>query len=240
MQIFISYAKEDIETANKLFQSLSQIKEIQPWLDHQNLLPGMDWEDEILKAIDKSQYVIFILSTNSVNKTGFVQKEMKNSIDRFSNYPPGKIFIIPIRIEPCELLHREIKKLHYVDMFPDWDSGLQKIIKTIKIQDEEPKLPENKEILGNVRKVQQVLTGFAFDKGDRVDIETHGMNKRYDKKHGTITGRAHCEDYPPYEPVYSISFDDGKKIFRVPQSNLREEKTNYHNGEFSEKSSNED
>jgi TIR domain-containing protein len=131
MRIFISYAREDAEHADRLFRGLSEMEELNPWLDRQHLLPGTKWKDEILTAIEDSRFVALILSTQSVSKTGFVQKEFQAAIDRLSYYPPGSIFLVPVRVEPCAPKHRELNELQYVDMFPDWEEGLAKIRKAI-------------------------------------------------------------------------------------------------------------
>jgi|CXWL01.1.fsa_nt_gi hypothetical protein len=149
MQIFISYAKEDTSEAKKLFQSLRKFREISPWLDSENLLPGMDWEEEISNAIEKSRFVILVLSSNSVTKTGFLQKEVKKAIDRLLYFPPGKIFIIPIRIDICEPKYAELRKIHYVDMFPDWDIGIKKIVASILSEADSRKLLD--EVLSNYK-----------------------------------------------------------------------------------------
>jgi len=158
MQIFISYAKEDANIAEKLFQSLSELKEISPWLDSKILLPGMDWEEEIINAIEESQLVILILSFNSVTKTGFFQKEIKKAIDRFSLFPPGHIFIIPIRIDICEPKHEELKKLHYVDMFPDWDRGIQMVVASI-LREATLKAPASKKEYSSL--LDEILSNYS-------------------------------------------------------------------------------
>ena len=131
-KIFISYAKEDRKYALKLYNSLYRYGFIEPWLDEKNLLPGMNWENEIFSAINESNFVIVILSNVSISKRGFVQKELKKAIDVFLEMPPNKLFIIPARIDPCEPNYNELKKNQYVDLFEDWDVGVEKIIKSIR------------------------------------------------------------------------------------------------------------
>ncbi|OLE52854.1 MAG: hypothetical protein AUG51_16045 [Acidobacteria bacterium 13_1_20CM_3_53_8] len=133
MQIFISYAREDYETARRLFDTLKTIPEVQPWLDKESLLPGAAWEEEILRAIDESHFVILILSDNSINKEGFVQKEIGEALNRFSRVPPGKIFIIPARISDCIPKHRELQRLNWVDLFANWDEGVNRIVKALSV-----------------------------------------------------------------------------------------------------------
>ena len=130
--VFICYAKEDKEHAEKLYESLRTRKSISVWWDKECLLPGVNWENEILNAIDKCDVSIVILSNNSVDKTGYVQKEIKVLLDRLSHFPPNKIFLIPARVDECSPQSRELKELHWVDMFDDWDAGFTKIVKTLE------------------------------------------------------------------------------------------------------------
>ena len=133
-QIFISYAKEDSKPANKMYNALRSVKGLDVWIDEKNLLPGMNWEDSIYEAIDQSHFVILILSSRSVEKTGFIQKEIRIVLDRLSNFPPGRIFLIPVRIEECSIKHREHLKIQFVDMFPNWENGFKKVIQAIRAE----------------------------------------------------------------------------------------------------------
>jgi hypothetical protein len=133
-QIFISYAREDSKQANKMYNALRSVKGLDVWIDEENLLPGMIWEDSIYDAIDQSDFVILILSSKSVEKTGFFQKEIRIFLERLLKFPPGKIFLIPVRIEECNIKHRELLKIHIVDMFPNWESGFKKVIQAIKAE----------------------------------------------------------------------------------------------------------
>ncbi len=50
MQVFISYAREDSSSANRLYESLRQYPDLSPWLDKKNLVGGTSWEDSIKEA----------------------------------------------------------------------------------------------------------------------------------------------------------------------------------------------
>ncbi len=41
------------------------------------------------------------------------------------------VFIIPVRLERCQIRHSRLSQLHYIDMFPDLDDGLERIYSTI-------------------------------------------------------------------------------------------------------------
>jgi hypothetical protein len=74
--VFISYAREDFDAARILYDDLRAAGLI-PWLDKESLLPGQQWEIEIKKAIENSTYFLAVLSSNSVDKRGYVQKEFQ-------------------------------------------------------------------------------------------------------------------------------------------------------------------
>ena len=87
-----------------------------PWLDEERLLPGQDWELEISTAVRQSDAVIVCLSTASVEKAGYVQKELRRVLDVADYQPDGRIFVIPIRLEPCRVPER-LSHWQYADLF---------------------------------------------------------------------------------------------------------------------------
>jgi len=50
-------------------------------------------------------------------------------------FPENRPFIIPVRLEDCTPSHQKLNELHWVDMFPEWDDGIEKILKAIKTSD---------------------------------------------------------------------------------------------------------
>ncbi|MCL4530140.1 MAG: toll/interleukin-1 receptor domain-containing protein [Chloroflexi bacterium] len=75
--VFLSYAHEDKPIINELFERLSKEDWIIPWLDERSLLAGQNWPDVIEESVEKSDAVIVFLSNQSVNKNGFVQREVR-------------------------------------------------------------------------------------------------------------------------------------------------------------------
>jgi len=72
------------------------------WLDTESLLPGDRWKDKIQDAIENSNYFIAMLSTRSVNKKGFVQKELKTALEVLDLFPSSERFILPVRLDDCK------------------------------------------------------------------------------------------------------------------------------------------
>ncbi|MFN8403797.1 MAG: toll/interleukin-1 receptor domain-containing protein [Anaerolineales bacterium] len=79
---------------------------------------------EIPKALLSSDAIIICLTPNSVDKEGYVQKEIKFALDKAMEMPEGRIFIIPARLEECDLPFG-LKKYHAVELYEK--GGLHKV-----------------------------------------------------------------------------------------------------------------
>ena len=132
MQIFISYAREDYPAAKRVFDHLKEIPDVVPWLDKESLLPGEDWERSIMVALEESNFMLSLLSKNSVDKAGFVQREVQEGLKRYALVPAGRVYLIPARLDACVPANLELRKLNWVDLFPDWDDGVRRIEKVIE------------------------------------------------------------------------------------------------------------
>ena len=100
-QIFICYAKKDRQSASELNELLT-IAGAKPWIDFLDLLPGDDWEKEIKVAVANSDGFVVCLS-KGFNEVGFRQTEIRWALKALDKRPPGKGFIIPYVLEPCEI-----------------------------------------------------------------------------------------------------------------------------------------
>lgn len=129
-KVFICYAREDESSARRLFHDLRRIG-LDPWLDKESLLPGQKWQPAIQQAIKESRYFLALLSSTSVSKRGFVQKEIRVALETLDEFSESNIFVIPIRLDNCKPEYQRLSELHWVDMFPDWEVGLGRILSTI-------------------------------------------------------------------------------------------------------------
>jgi len=115
LAIFVSYASEDAEAVTLLDSWLKE-QGFDPWIDKRSLIPGQDWALEIPRAVTKSDIVLVCLSRKSVEKTGYVQKEIRVALDAADQRPHGNIFLIPVRLDDCAVPER-LQHLHCVDLF---------------------------------------------------------------------------------------------------------------------------
>ena len=115
---FLCYAKEDIETVRQLAEQLKAEGWIDPWFDEEDILPGQKWEDRVVQSVHESHAVIAFLSKIAMESEGFFHKELNLALDTAEEKPEGTIFIIPVRLDICELPHR-LSQFQYVDFFGD-------------------------------------------------------------------------------------------------------------------------
>lgn len=128
LKVFLCHGSEDKPTVRTLYYDLLTCG-VEPWLDEENLLPGQDWKYEIRKAVRESNIVIVCLSRTSVNKTGFVQNEIKYALDVADEKPEGSIFLIPARLEECSLPDR-LSGRQWVDLFQE--NGFERLLKSLQ------------------------------------------------------------------------------------------------------------
>lgn len=114
LSVFLCHSSSDKPRVRELAEKLRK-SGTAPWLDEEQLLPGQEWEAEIRKAVRASDAVVVCLSNASVSKTGYVQKEIGFALDVAGEQPEGSIFLIPIRLDDCEVPER-LKRWHYVDL----------------------------------------------------------------------------------------------------------------------------
>jgi len=103
-KVFISYAKEDIAYAERLYDFL-EVSGFEPWLDKNKLKVGANWDFYIQKALRESTWIILLLSSISVRKRGYVQREYRAAITYAETKLEEDIYIIPILIDACDVPH---------------------------------------------------------------------------------------------------------------------------------------
>ena len=134
LRIFLCHSSGDKLAVRDLYGRLrSAANYISPWLDEEDLLPGQRWQEEIPKAVRESDVVIVCLSQNAVNKRGYVQKEIKYALDVADEQPEGTIFLIPVRLEDCEIPER-LEHLHCVNL--NQSRGFEQLIRALNVRAE--------------------------------------------------------------------------------------------------------
>ncbi len=135
LRVFLCHASQDKPIVRDLYQRLLAESWIDPWLDEERLLPGQDWNLEIEKAVESSDAVIVCVSSTSVAKEGYVQKELRQVLNIALEKLEGAIFVLPVRLDDCPL-PRQLRDRQSLDYFPSTQqaAAFDKLKKSLKIR----------------------------------------------------------------------------------------------------------
>jgi hypothetical protein len=131
VKVFLCHSSGDKAAVRRLH---SQLREdgLEPWLDELDLRPGMEWRLEIESAVRQADVVLVCLSKSSISKTGFVQKEIAFALDAADERPEGHIYIVPARLEACDVPKR-LSRWQWVDLFEP--GGYARLVKALTVPD---------------------------------------------------------------------------------------------------------
>jgi hypothetical protein len=117
----------DKEKADDLYQRLKQVRH-KPWMDTEDIYPGEKFALAIEKAIRDSDFFVVCLSSHSVNRRGFIQRELREALDLWREKLDSDIYLLPVRLEECEMPD-SLKDFQWLDLFAPngWDRLLKAI-----------------------------------------------------------------------------------------------------------------
>ena len=124
---FLSYASEDREFVSDISKRLLT-DGVLTWFDVDDLVPGDRWKDKIEIAMRHSDYFVTFLSSRSVSKVGYFQRELKRALEFQDLRPQSSRFIIPILIDDCDP-PVQLDDLHWLRTdTPSWYEKLKSAI----------------------------------------------------------------------------------------------------------------
>jgi hypothetical protein len=120
----LSYARSDKARIGKL-QRVLEANGIPVWRDIQSLQPGQDWKLAIRRAITKDAlaFVACFSRTGQSGAASYQNEELLLAIDQFRRHPPDQMWLIPVRLDECELPEydlgagRTLASLQSADLF---------------------------------------------------------------------------------------------------------------------------
>ena len=128
VDVFISYAIADKLTADAACAALESAG-IRCWIAPRDVLPGMDYAEAIIEALEKCRGMLLIFSSNA-NRSNQVKREVERAVHH-------GIPIIPFRIEdvpPARALEYYISSPHWLDaLTPPLEQHLKQLSSTIQI-----------------------------------------------------------------------------------------------------------
>ncbi|MGE3507664.1 MAG: toll/interleukin-1 receptor domain-containing protein [Vicinamibacterales bacterium] len=115
IRVFLCHWSGDKDTVRALHTRL-QAAGFAPWLDELDILPGEDWQRAITAAVRNSDVVLVCLSRGSVSTVGYLQREIRTALDVAEEQPEGAMFLIPLKLEPCDVPER-LQRWQWLDYF---------------------------------------------------------------------------------------------------------------------------
>ena len=100
-----------------------------PWLDEVNILPGQDWDYEIERALETADFVMVFLSTRSVEKVGYVQREFRRALYHAEEKPEGFIHTIPVKLDDC-LVPSRFNQHQWVKLYEE--GAFQRVVAALR------------------------------------------------------------------------------------------------------------
>jgi hypothetical protein len=128
-RVFLCHSSADKPAVRGLYHRLRS-DGLRPWFDEQDLVPGEEWDRAIRRAVRGADCVVVCLSRTSTTRAGYVHKEIKEALDVADEQPEGTIFVIPARLEECEVPDR-LRHLHWVDLFST--IGYQRLLAAVGV-----------------------------------------------------------------------------------------------------------
>jgi hypothetical protein len=137
-RVFIAYAHEDAEQAGNIFDAL-QDQGVDAWMDERKILPGQNWARALRNALETADFVVCCFSHNSIHKRGGFQAEMRYALEAARRLPLDEVFLLPVRLDECPVPSDVARDMQYLDLFPDWEAGMDRLLKSIWCQMRHPR-----------------------------------------------------------------------------------------------------
>ncbi|MFD2078722.1 TIR domain-containing protein [Actinopolymorpha cephalotaxi] len=121
---FISYVREDVDRMQDIVSAL-KAADIPVWTDKMKLSPGEDWKLTIRKAIQRNAlaFLAVFSSSSQARDQSYQHEELLLAVEQFRQHPPGRVWLIPVRLDDCKLpdydlgAGRTLDSLQRVDLF---------------------------------------------------------------------------------------------------------------------------
>ena len=125
VRVFISHASQDRRIAETLCAAL-EARGLNCWLARRDVAPGENFQAAIVRAIRGARIMLLAFTANANHSDG-IKKELALASQ-------DKLVIIPLRMEnavPDDAFAFELATRQWVDMFEDWERGIEQIVARI-------------------------------------------------------------------------------------------------------------
>lgn len=116
--VFLSYASQDRERVLPFYDHLKS-SGLNVWMDKHSLIGGQNWDVEIKKALQRATIIVTFLSEKSVNKRGYVQRELKIALDQAETKLEDDIYLIPLLLDEGVTIPEQLAHIHAISGSPE-------------------------------------------------------------------------------------------------------------------------
>ncbi len=170
MKVFLSYAKEDKDFILECYEELKR-KNFDPWMDEHDLLPGQAWDECLKTNMKDTDVVLIFMSSDSVSKIGYVQREWKYFIDKRKDFPENFIYLIPVQLDTCTVPQLISSEIQFINIHRDLKSKeWSKVLRSLELAAEQRNINQiNKDItkpkveLREISEKFESLNGYEFN-----------------------------------------------------------------------------
>jgi hypothetical protein len=134
--VFVSHSEKDKAVADAVVARL-EAESVSCWVAPRDIVPGADWGESIINAIESSRIMILIF-TQSANVSPQIKREVERAVNK-------GVYVIPFRVDdipPARSLEYFISTSQWMDAFsPPLERHLDNLAKTVKSVLKSPPLP---------------------------------------------------------------------------------------------------
>src|SRR5882724_9069795 len=134
--VFVSHSVKDKAVADSIVARL-EADSVTCWIAPRDVVPGADWGESIIDAIESSRIMILIFSRNA-DASPQIKREVERAVNK-------GVYIIPFRVDdipPTKSLEYFISTSQWMDAFsPPLERHLDNLAKTVKAVLKTPPLP---------------------------------------------------------------------------------------------------
>lgn len=110
--IFLSYAHQDEAFKNELVEFLAPLSnagKIAVWNDRE-ILVGDEWNQEIIKALNEAQLILFLISPAFLASSYINKVEITKAMERHES---GQVRLVPVMIRKCDFNSHVVEGAKY-------------------------------------------------------------------------------------------------------------------------------
>jgi hypothetical protein len=134
--VFVSHSVKDKAVADAIVARL-EAASVTCWIAPRDVVPGADWGESIIDAIESSRIMILIFSRNA-DASPQIKREVERAVNK-------GVYIIPFRVDdipPTKSLEYFISTSQWMDAFsPPLEQHLDNLTKTVRAVLKSPPLP---------------------------------------------------------------------------------------------------